>query len=508
MQLVVGGPVQVPAEAEVVCLRTSAVEPLDERRLQRLASAVGGVVVAATPATVHPERGARSATPHDLLVREVGVTVAVDRRGQPVLEAIGAGTAPGVTGRGTRPVVAATGCLVVERGAFERAGGLRRGLGPAAALIDLALRLRAEGGVIAAVPEVVVVDHSPVASVPALRRPVAPTSTAWRDVVALHGPALRRTAFEAAPAPRVALTTAAPPGLVARRWGDWELAAALGRALERAGVEARVQTLDQADTVASRTSDVQLVVRGLTPVRRTSGQGHVLWVISHPDALSDAELDEADLVLAASARLAERLRPRTATPVDVLLQATDHHRFRPTTPRRAHQHDITVVANTRGVFRPAVAHALAAGLRPALYGEGWTDLVERSMVVRRNVPNGLLPVVYSSAGVVLNDHWPDMRDLGMVANRVYDVLACATPLVSDPVPGLEELLGDVVDTFTSPEQLRDAVSSVLGDRRRARHRAEQGRALVLAHHTFDRRARQLSDLLREHDLLPGSPAAP
>jgi hypothetical protein len=72
------------------------------------------------------------------------------------------------------------------------------------------------------------------------------------------------------------------------------------------------------------------------------------------------------------------------------------------------------------------------------------------------------------------------------------------------MPELDELFGDVVPTFTDARDLGAAVATVLDDRGRARVRADEGRRLVLAHHTFDRRAAQLLDRLRHHDLLPGS----
>ena len=106
---------------------------------------------------------------------------------------------------------------------------------------------------------------------------------------------------------------------------------------------------------------MHLVLRGLAEVARTPGQQHGVWILSHPEAIDVTECDAADLVLVASPRFAAHLRTRTDTPVDVLLQATDAHRFHPVTPVAAHQHPVTVVAKTRNVMRPAVAMALAAG---------------------------------------------------------------------------------------------------------------------------------------------------
>ncbi len=173
----------------------------------------------------------------------------------------------------------------------------------------------------------------------------------------------------------------------------------------------------------------------------------MLWLISHPESVDTRECDEADLVLVASQRLATELRARTKTPVEVMLQATDPRRFGPRAPDPQHAHAVAVVAMTRRVFRPAVAYALATGLRPAIYGTGWRDFVDPALIMAEFVPNDELATVYSSVGVLLNDHWDTMRNSGIVSNRLFDALACGTPIVSDHLPELGELFGDAVSTY-------------------------------------------------------------
>jgi hypothetical protein len=143
-----------------------------------------------------------------------------------------------------------------------------------------------------------------------------------------------------------------------------------------------VQTADRSGDLAGRSCDVHLVLRGLATVRRTSGQRHVLWIISHPERLDVAELDEADLVLVASRRFAVELRARTSTPVEVLLQATDHRLTRSSSwPRRESP--------------PACGRGRAhGGMRPAIYGSGWERFVDRDLIIADHVPNEELPVVH------------------------------------------------------------------------------------------------------------------
>lgn len=343
------------------------------------------------------------------------------------------------------------------------------------------------------------VDHRPVRSRRDLRGPADPAGPAWRAAIDRSGPALLRAARPlAGDSLRFVLTIAAPSAKVAARWGDWHLAEGLAAGLRRLGHDVRLQTADRSDEPAGRACDVHLVLRGLQPVRRSVGQRHVLWIISHPESIEDEELEAADLVLVASTRFADHLASRTTTPVEVLLQATDQHHFFPRPVDPTHQHPVTVVAKTRDVLRPAVADALSVGLRPAIYGGGWRQLVDPALVVTDHVDNEQLPIVYSSAGVVLNDHWRTMQAWGFVSNRLFDVLACGTPVISDPVSGMCELFDGAVLEYHDPAELRSLADQVLADPVAARIRAQSGRDAVLARHTFDRRAEEMLDALARH----------
>ena len=101
---------------------------------------------------------------------------------------------------------------------------------------------------------------------------------------------------------------------------------------------------------------------------------------------------------------------------------------------------------------------------------------------------------------MLNDHWDTMRAHGFVSNRIFDVLACGTPVISDHMDEIADLFGDAVPTFSNPDELRTLVEIILEDPEAARARARRGRDRVLAAHTFDHRADALSDALHRHRL--------
>ena len=223
-------------DAELVCVMLDSATTLEPGWLARLAEAIDGTTVtAAAPLVVHPLRRALGATAYDGRVRARGVSIAV-ANDAPVLQADRAGAVATPLGD-AEPVTAATAaCLVVDRGAYEAAGGLSECGDIDLAIFDLSRRLQALGGTIVVVPAAVVVDQRPVHSRIALEHPVEVRGAAWRAYVDDHGPALFRTAV-ALPAGmlRLVLTVAAPSDKVAPRWGDWHLARGLRPRVTSAG---------------------------------------------------------------------------------------------------------------------------------------------------------------------------------------------------------------------------------------------------------------------------------
>lgn len=508
--------VVLDSDADLVCLLGPWSTPLTGNWLDHLAAAVTDATAVAVPQVVHGPRARGAATPDDLLVQSIGLVSATANDGAPGVVANAAGASPDPT----RPSAAALGAgvagLVMRRSTWVDAGGLGDA-SPSdiadldaqdldAAVLDLCLRVHRSGGGVATAPMALLADDRRIDGRTLLTTPLPPTDDRWRSLVDHHGAAVLHRSAHAPGRPSVTITTATPSMKIAPRSGDWHYAQCLAGALRRADHQTLVQTVDRADSPAGRAADVHLVLRGLEPVRRTEGQRHVLWVISHPEALEAAECDAADLVVVASARFADHLRTLTDTPVEVLLQATDPGHFRPRPADPQHQHRVTVVANSRGVDRRMVLDAMAAGLTPAVYGTGWEGGAAAGLVVADYIAFDDLPSVYSSAGVVLNDHWDTMRRWGFVSNRIFDVAACGVPVLSDHLVEIEELFGDLVPMWQDPDELAALVVATESDPDGTRARTEAARALVLGAHTFDHRVNELMGLLAVHGLIdqPGS----
>ncbi len=307
---------------------------------------------------------------------------------------------------------------------------------------------------------------------------------------------LRELLIEHAQRLTFCLKIGAPNREAAPRWGDLHFAESMAEELRRRGHRTLVQTLDEWEDEAGLSLDVVVHLKGLSRYHPKPGQFNVLWSISHPAELTGEECDGYDLVAVASPLFAALLRERTSTQVIVLEQAADPWVMYPDR-REQLAHELVYVANSRNVMRPVARELISTEHDLAIWGANWEGLIDTSRVIGEHIPNSALRQVYSSAGIVLNDHWDDMREHGYISNRVYDALACGALVLSDDVPGLTERFGEAVVIYRSGQQLRDLVDRLLADPGERRRRAELGRAVVLSGHTFAHRVEQLLSIVEE-----------
>lgn len=306
-----------------------------------------------------------------------------------------------------------------------------------------------------------------------------------------HGPNRWAATFvRRARGPRRWAIKVAAPDLPERHvWGDWHFALALRAALERAGEHAVVDLRRGWHRPTADIDEVDLVLRGTQRYDAPPGRRTLLWVISHPDHVLPDEVAAYDGVFVASEVYAEEAARRWGRDVEPLLQATDPARFRPD-PDPALATPLLFVGNSRGVRRRIVADAVDAGLEPTIFGAGWEGLVPDHLIRGEHVPNEDLARYYSSAEVVLADHWDDMRERGFLANRLFDAVAAGASVVSDDVAGADELFAGRVRTYRDRADLPEVVAAAREARRRLGPVSLDG-------HTFDDRARRLIRWLDE-----------
>ncbi|RWZ67948.1 glycosyltransferase [Labedella populi] len=302
---------------------------------------------------------------------------------------------------------------------------------------------------------------------------------------------------EGLPSLRWAIKSAAPGTPDGDLWGDTFFADDLAEALRRLGQEVVIDRRNaHAREVSDHVDDVVLNLRGRVPVAPQPGATNLSWIISHPEDVPDEELLAAyDIVYAASVPWATEQSRRLGRTIRPLLQATNADRFHPDVERSVGEHGALFVGRTRKVFRPIVRDALAIGADVEIYGDGWEEFIDPSLVRAEHLDNSELPTTYASARFVLNDHWEDMARLGFLSNRLFDAAATGALIVSDHVAGLEDTFGGLARTYHRQDQLRALLLADDG----AWPDAEERRRLALTiieRHSFRTRAVQLlSDVL-------------
>jgi GT2 family glycosyltransferase len=238
-------------------------------------------------------------------------------------------------------------------------------------------------------------------------------------------------------------------------WGDYHFAQALAKELRRQGFIVRVDCREQWDIGLSAADDVVLCLRGILPYSPKPHQANIMWVISHPDDITTAEVDRYDHVYVASEFHCEHLKAVAQVGVETLLQCTDTDRFKPRyvdDSQRGRSNPI-FVGNSRGVFRQCVRWSVELEKDIDIYGGGWDQFVKDHRLKAKVLPNVSLPAYYESARAVLCDHWDDMKSFGYLSNRAFDVLACGSWLVVDDVRGIDGVLPGGYTVYRNREEL-------------------------------------------------------
>ena len=276
-----------------------------------------------------------------------------------------------------------------------------------------------------------------------------------------------------------------------RHWGDFHFAMSLAGALRSKDCVVRVDCRESWQGGISDSDDVVIVLRGLLPYKTKPHQKNIMWLISHPNDVPVSEFLGYDYVYIASLPHVEQVSCWSETPIEFLPQCTDKKRFSfDANIIGSRSERVLFVGNSRGIFRDAVRWSVEQELNIGIYGAGWEPFVTDSRLKGQLIPNEVLCDFYASSGIVLCDHWPDMRKMGYVSNRVFDVLASGGRLVVDEVMRMKELIPYDYEVFRNGEELSEIV------KRHAEIKTEARREIsewVLENHSFGARARTIRD---------------
>ena len=294
---------------------------------------------------------------------------------------------------------------------------------------------------------------------------------------------------------QVSIKCPAPDIRNAPRWGDYHFALALKKSLKKFGYSVRLDLLDSWYSSLTQHDDVVITLRGKESYKPSPGRINIMWHISHPDMLEVDEINKYDHCFIASEYQAKQIALEASTPVTTLLQCSDPEVFHPNIVKE-HKNNIIFVGNTRGESRTAVSVCLQNKISVKVYGMGWNKLIPHEYIEDSHIPNTELHKFYSSSNITLNDHWPDMARLGFVSNRIFDVALSEGFLISDSFRGADIFENKLV-TFEKEEDLKKIIEFWTKNHNERKNKAKLLRDYVLKNHTFDMRARVISDTIEK-----------
>ena len=293
---------------------------------------------------------------------------------------------------------------------------------------------------------------------------------------------------------RIAIKVPVPTATEKEWWGDWHFAKSLKRAFKAQGHSVRIDLLGDWKQPSSA-DDVVIVLRGLSEYTPDPSQINLLWILSHPEKISVAECNNFDHVFSASDMHVAHLTA-LGVAASTLMQCTDPDLMKPVAADPARQRNHLFVGNSRGQSRKIVSDLVTAGVDLSIFGREWEGIAPDHMVQGDRIGNDVLCEYYGNAGVVYNDHWPDMARWGFLSNRLFDAAACGAYVVSDRVDGLAEVFEDLIATYETLPELAGLASASAIERWRPAQ-AQALREIVLSRHTFAHRAETLLAKMRE-----------
>lgn len=291
----------------------------------------------------------------------------------------------------------------------------------------------------------------------------------------------------------------------AHNWGEAAFSVSLASALTKKGVETEIKWRDQWGEVPDKRS-TSLVLRAPFAAPEHDARGRLIWMLSHFDTVSEAELSTFNFILTSSPIL-QGIFPAISKERFIFApQCTDSNQMRPTRERLDKDAKAVFVGNGKlspqqvqlfaagdlSVLRPALRLALASKSNIAVWGR--YGGVKFPGHVGDNISYRKLGALYRQAGVVLNDHTLDQVEFGALNNRVFDGLASGRPVLTTVPKAAAKFLPDIVYGLSeffacdSPEKFSALLNDCIHNHSENLLKLSE---FIRAEHSFDARAQMI-----------------
>lgn len=294
--------------------------------------------------------------------------------------------------------------------------------------------------------------------------------------------------------------------------GDYWIAEDLNLAFQELGFNGEVDYRTEYHKQRQEEPILNIYMRGYTKFTPPFPQGKTLLYVYYPmsynptsknktpkqklnsrqpmpqDSNLDDDFNNYDIIAVASSSYAKKLNDNGIKAI-YIPQYTNPKKFYPN-PKDEFKHDILFVGSNWH-DRTSLRYAIESGFDVAVYGYNWQGYVPDEMYKAPYIANTELNQYYSSAKIVLNDHRPDMKEKGFINNRIYDVTATGTMVISDYMPEIKEAYGDSIPMYKNKEELKTLLNYYLNNESERKALAKKAQQITLEKFTNHAIAQQM-----------------
>lgn len=279
-------------------------------------------------------------------------------------------------------------------------------------------------------------------------------------------------------------------------WGDLHFANAMKKEFEKKGYSANVLTRDEWYNRSN--AKYTIFLRGNREYYPTIEDGRIaiMWNISHPDEVSLNEYNSFDYVFFASNKLKDKLGDELQCESGVLMQCTDEEIMcaKENTDKK---YELLFVGNSRHVYRQILKDLLPTKYKLTVIGRHWEEYPVQQYVVQDYISNDEVGQAYHDAQILLNDHWDDMKEQGIISNRIYDALSAGAFVVSDYMPEIDEVFEGTVVTYKGREDLLQKIDYYMEHEEERLEKVKLGQKIVRREHTFCNRVEKMISVMEK-----------
>ena len=146
--------------------------------------------------------------------------------------------------------------------------------------------------------------------------------------------------------------------------------------------------------------------------------------------------------------------------------------------------------------RVAPVMALKNNLPINIFGEGWNSYIGEN-INGYDIPHGELHQFYSSAGIVLGDTMPGMREFGFIPNRVYDVSASGGFIISDYIEEIEKVYGDAIPMWKNEKEFLEIIDYYLKHPEKRIEKIKIAKKITLKNYTINKACNNLIKVIKK-----------